>query len=391
VKVSDRCFVDDEGRPVFWLGDTQWELFCDLPPEDARAVLARRAEQGFSVVQAMITGVGEGSRPNAAGEPPWRGGDPARPNEAYFRNVDAVVETAGRLGLILVLGVYHQTQRERITTDNARPYARFLAERYADAPHVVWTMYPEAEEHYVPVMRELASGLREGDEGRHLITVHPDPAPASSSFVHEEPWLDFNMIQTWHDVELIHPMVSADRARVPVKPVVMAEGTYEDAAPDEGPPGFNVRRQAYWSYLAGGGHSYGHHANWRSAATWRDWIDSPGVQGLGVCRKLLTGLDRWWSLVPDQSLFATGQGEGLTLNAAARAPDGAWALVYLSGPATVSLRVEALAGAPPARASWIDPATGEPQRIGQVATAVAEFQPPEGRPDALLLLESSGD
>ena len=56
----------------------------------------------------------------------------------------------------------------------------------------MWSMYPRAEAAYVPVCRALAEGLQEGDGGAHLITVHPDPSPASSNFLHGEPWLASN-------------------------------------------------------------------------------------------------------------------------------------------------------------------------------------------------------
>jgi|GEM_PF-5197968 hypothetical protein len=88
-------------------------------------------------------------------------------------------------------------------------------------------MYPQAKQEIVPLLRELAAGLREGDKGRHMITVHPDPAPASSSFIHDESWLAFNAIQTCIDYDLVYKMVSEDYARKPAKPVVMAEGGYE--------------------------------------------------------------------------------------------------------------------------------------------------------------------
>ena len=35
------------------------------------------------------------------------------------------------------------------------------------------------------------------------------------------------MIQTWSDYWRIHPLVVADYCRLPVKPVVLAEGAYE--------------------------------------------------------------------------------------------------------------------------------------------------------------------
>ena len=119
-------------------------------------------------------------------------------------------------------------------------------------------------------MRELAAGLREGDGGAHMITVHPDPSPTSSSFIHAEPWLDFNMMQTGADYELIHPMVSADYACEPPKPVVMAEGGYEGVVLARTQTALEVRRTAYWSSLAGGHYTYGHTACWTDwGAPWR--------------------------------------------------------------------------------------------------------------------------
>jgi len=389
ISSNGRYFVDGEGNPFFWLGDTQWELSRSFPLADARAVLECRKSQGFTVIQVMITGVGEGTKPNVAGETPWVGDDPASPNEAYFRNVDRVVEVAREYGLILVLGVFHQLQRDRITCANARPYARWLAQRYRDVPNVVWTMYPEAKEEYLPVLRELAAGLQEGDGGAHLVTVHPDPSPTSSSFIHNEGWLAFNQMQPCHHYELLYSMVIADYMRTPAKPVVMAEGGYEGVHHGKLHPPLLMRKQAYWSYLAGGYHSYGHNDNWASPSTWRSWIDSPGALHLGVCRKILTALPDWWNMVPDQSLFATGEGSGLTLNVAARASANGWGLAYLSSSTTVAIRMEGIGSGSTTEASWIDPTNGKRTRIGSLPNrGTKDFSPPRQWDDALLLLEA---
>jgi hypothetical protein len=388
VSPNGRYFLDAEGQPFFWLGDTQWELFRSFSLPDARAILERRKSQGFTAIQIMITGVGEGTEPNVAGETPWVTNDPASPNEAYFANVDRVVEVAGDCGLILVLGVFHQRQRDRITCADARAYARWVARRYRDVPHIVWTMYPEAKQEYVPVLRELAAGLREGDGGAHLITVHPDPSPASSSFIHDEPWLAFNQMQPWHRYELMYPMMIADYMRTPAKPVVMAEGGYEGVHHGKLQGPLLMRQQAYWSYLAGGYHSYGHNDNWASPSTWRSWIDAPGALHLGVCRKILTALPDWWNLVPDQSLFVAGEGSGVTLNVAGRSSSARWVLVYLSTNTTVTIRLDASRRDGMVEASWVDPTSGTRTRIGSLPTrGTKEFSPPRGWEDALLLLE----
>ena len=97
-----------------------------------------------------------------------------------------------------------------------------------------------------------------------------------------------------------------------------------------------------------------------------------------VLRKVFGGLS-WWKLVPDESLLADGPGEGVTRNAAARASDNSWALLYLSSNAKTRVK-------PPAttkKAFWINPTNGQQspaQLKGNEAT------PPSGWEDALLLL-----
>jgi len=326
IKVSDngRYFVDQEGKPVFWLGTTQWQLFREYKIEEARMILEKTADKGFAFAQVMLMGVGDGTKPNVYGQKPWINDDPLTPNEAYFQHVDAVVQIARENDVVISMTLYHQRYRKCITVENARAWAKWLAQRYQDAPNIVWSMTPEARKEFVPVLRELATGLHEGDGGCHLITFKPDPAPYSSSFIHEESWLDFNSMQTWKSVELIYPMVTHDYNLRPVKPVLMAEGAYEQGSEY----GFDVsplwiRRQAYYSYLTGAHHTYGHNDSWRVLPTWKQALDAPGAVQLGILKKVFLGLSEWWHLVPDQSIFATaGQTQGQILNLAARHRDG---------------------------------------------------------------------
>jgi hypothetical protein len=290
---------------------------------------------------------------------------------------------------VLALGVFHQLQASRITVANARPYATWIARRYRDVPNLIWSMYPKAEPDFVPVCRELAAGLQQGDGGAHIITVHPDPSPASSSFIHSEPWLSFNSIQTWKDAQLIGPMVTHDYELRPPKPVVMAEGAYEAGTEY----GFDVtplwvRRQAYWTYLAGGHHSYGHNDCWRLLPSWRDALDAPGAVQLGILKSVFLDRAEWWDLVPGPSLIAGCEEGDPALNAAARSGAGHWGLVYLGGPATVSVRMDRLGTGKMVDAWWIYPMSGEKAAAGRFAsTGVQRFSTPAGWEDALLLLE----
>ncbi|HSB16348.1 MAG TPA: DUF4038 domain-containing protein, partial [Bryobacteraceae bacterium] len=203
IKVSEngRYFVDQNGNPVFWLGTTQWELFHGFTQEDAKVTIEESRKNGFTFVQVKLMGGGDGTKPNVYGQKAWLNDDPLMPNEAYFRNVDAVIQMARDNDLVILPSVYHQSYRKHITMEKARRWAKWLAQRYKNAPNIVWTMTPEARQDFVPVIRELAAGLREGDGGRHIISLKPDPSPYSSSFLHSESWLDFNSMQTWNAVK----------------------------------------------------------------------------------------------------------------------------------------------------------------------------------------------
>jgi hypothetical protein len=322
--------------------------------------------------------------------------NPATPNEAYFQNVDRVVRLAREKGFILVIlpcggssGSF-VAKKPVITRENARAYGSWLSRRYRDEPHIVWSngfdLKPWAFEE---IAHEFAAGLQEGDPPGRLLTYHPCGG-ARSSYFHDQPWLAANFIQTWADYLRIHPMVHHDYLRTPVKPVVHVEGAYEEGP--EYPTGpitpLLVRQQAYWAYLSGGFHTFGHNDMWRHNPTWRESLDSPGARHMTVLKQVLTARD-WWKLVPDQSVFALGAGGDKTLNVAARSSDGDSVVVYLSSPTTVSLFMDRITAAGTARARWIDPETGDetPARAFPT-TGTRSFATPDSRADALLLLDA---
>jgi hypothetical protein len=391
VSQDGRYFVDQDGAPLFWLGDTQWELFLTFNEQDAASICENRKQKGFSVLQIMILGVGGGTKPNAHGEKPLVNDDPLTPNERYFARVDAVVAMADRKNLVCAIGIYHKTNDygRLITTANARRWAKWVGERYRRFPNVIWSMYPEAKQSYTPIVRELAAGLRDGDGGRHLITVHPDPSPASSSQVwHNEPWLSFNTIQTWNSGFANYRMVASDYARTPVKPVIDGEARYEE---EGGTRPLDIRRGAYWSFLAGGFYSYGHGGNWMSPGKWKTWIDAPGASQMGVYRKIVTSLPRWWTRIPDASAFAGSPDRGAAPCAAARSADGDWTVAYLPSRTTATISMGKITAGNKAEAFWIDPKTGDRTSIGGYPTTGQQsFAAPAGWEDAVLLIAKPG-
>ena len=144
IQVSEnrRFLATETGEPFFWLGDTAWELFHRLTREEAELYLENRRRKGINVIQAVALAEFEGIRtPNAYGDFALVDEDPTRPNEAYFRLVDEIIDLAASKGLYVGL---LPTWGDKVTpmwgagpqiftVDNARVYGRWLGERYQGA------------------------------------------------------------------------------------------------------------------------------------------------------------------------------------------------------------------------------------------------------------------
>jgi hypothetical protein len=408
VSPSGRYFVDKSGTPFFWLGDTAWPLFAQYSRDQAEAYLTNRGAKGFTVIQAVLVwGYGTGFEDkvplaNANGDRPWLDGNPATPNDAYFNHVDHLVEFANRQGLVLAMlptwGNY-VNEVKVLNGNNARAYGRWLGNRYRNAPNIIWINGGDRiPTGFEEVYRELAHGLREGDGGAHLITYHPCGGRSSSQFFCEDDWLAFDMIQTWTDWPKIYPAVISEALRTPVKPVVLGEGAYENGP--EYPLGpitpLIVRRQAWWSVMAGGFHTYGQDQMWRMGPGWDSTFNTPGAAQVCKMKEILSSL-KWWELIPDQGVFADGVSSERTLNSAMRSVSGDTVLVYLSSQCTVFLRLDKIATRE-VKVSFISPVTGERKDAGKFLTGNLNgevfpngqtqfFVTPGHWEDALLLLE----
>ncbi|NLV73265.1 MAG: DUF4038 domain-containing protein [Chloroflexi bacterium] len=405
VSANGRYLISD-GEPWLWLGDTAWPLFTQYSDDNARAYLRSRAELGYSVIQGVLAwGNGTGfEKPlpdaNSSGHRPWRA-SPADPDPAFFEPVDALVAYAAELGLVLAMlptWGYYVTDIGLFDGENARVYGRFLGERYRGANNVVWVLGGDRVPFRNPEAYDgMAEGLRKGSGGRQLITYHPCGWHSSSQFYHERDWLDFNMIETWTDWDMVYPAVAADYARTPVKPIVLGEGAYEGGTGyPKGPiTPLICRRQAWWAFMAGGYFTNGHEQMWRIDPGWQMLFDTPSARQMGVLRKVVESI-RWWQRVPDQGLFAEGVSNGRTLNAAVRGEDSSWALAYLSSQCQVQVYLNKV-WVKDVRATWINPLDGTRTEAGTYATGNMLgvfprttrqwFAVPNEWEDALLLLE----
>jgi len=390
---NGRFLVTDDGRPFFYLGDTAWELFHRLGREDAEIYLRDRAAKGFTVIQAVVLAEFDGlAVPNHYGDLPLHDNDATRPNESYFDHVAYVVERAGLLGLhIGLLPTWGDKVNRKwgigpeiFNPENALAYGEFLGKRYKDE-QVIWILggdRPCEDERQYAVWRAIAEGLRRGDHGNHLITYHPMGGMTSAQFFHDEPWLDFNMLQSGHGARNTanYEMIERDYAREPVKPCMDGEACYEDH-PINWDPGngwfddHDVRQAAYWAVFAGAlGHTYGCHDVWQFLSSerppishakteWRKALELPGASQMQHLRALMESRPMLIR-IPDQSLLVSDNGKGADHVQATRGVDGSYAFVYVPREGSVGVLLDKISG-DNVRAQWFNPRNGEVEPIGE--------------------------
>jgi hypothetical protein len=404
VSANHRFLVDERGQPFFWLADTAWELFHRLDREQASAYLADRAAKGFTVIQAVVLAEFAGlTEPNAYGHLPFAGNDPGRPDEGYFQDVDWVVRRANALGLTIgLLPTWGDKWNKKwgmgpeiFDPANARRYGEFLGARYREA-HLVWILggdRPIENDGHRALIRAMAEGLKAGDGGAHLMTYHPSGGSSSSQWLHDEAWLDFNMLQSGHRHDRdCYAMIARDYAREPAKPCLDAEAGYEDHPNDFKPDNgwldeWDVRKELWWALLAGAcGHTYGCHDVWQflsparppvtfARTPWQQALQLPGASQVRHARRLLEARP-YLTRIPDQALLASPPGVLGERSQAARNEDGSYAIIYSASGRPLTVELGRLSGEL-LRAAWYDPRTGAATILEVVARAGQRtFRPP---------------
>ncbi len=424
----------EDGRPFFYLGDTAWELIHRTTREECSYYLRTRAHQGFTAIQTVALAEFNGIKePSALGLKPFIDDDPKRPNEAYFNRIVEIVDEAASQGLYVAL---LPTWGDKLTApwgegprifrlDNlgdARGYARYLGQKLKDRTNVIWVLGGDRPplvkagtspgEDWRPIWREIAAGLAEGIERTPVIFYHPAGGLESSSlYLHKEPWLSVNGMQSGHgsghDVP-VWDWIARDYALAPTKPTMDLEPNYEDHPYNPWPTwdpsnGYfrdhDVRKQLYRSVLAGGaGVTYGHHAVWGFVGTRyevinhadRDWVDAlnrPAARQVGNLRSLVESRP-YFSRIPDQSLIVGDAGSGGMHLQGARDREGSYAFVYFptndlsAGIDLTKLRSKRV------RAWWYDPRAGFGKLIGIIEGGQErEFRSPPYGPDWVLVLD----
>ncbi len=405
---NGRFIVQDNGQPFFYFGDTAWELFHRLNRKEGADYLRTRAEQGFTVVQAVALAELDGlTDPNAFGKLPLTDRDPARPAVTpgarvtvsaeydYWDHVEYLIDEANRRGLYVgllpawgrwVVPNGRAPEDTVFNTANAFTYGEFLGKRFRNKG-VIWILGGDRPADGVEdVWRSMAKGIAIGVSGREdygavFMTFHPRGGGTSSTWFHNDPWLDANMQQTGHGLaETVQSWkkIAADYLLTPPKPVIDGEPLYEDhpLAFRSKVNGYSfdahVRQRAYWDLFSGAcGYTYGNHAVWQMYAPgrkpvngplmyWYEALHRPGAEEVRFVRRLIESRPVL-SRIPDQTLI-TKELDGADHISAVRG-DG-YAFIYDAQGRPFTVNLGKISGQV-LRAWWFNPRSGDKSPAGQ--------------------------
>jgi len=429
---ANHRYLTASGKPFFWLGDTGWLLFGKLNREQTEKYLNDRQARGFNVIQVMV--LHNLSVTNTEGDSALINKNIAMPNlksaalgyagKGYWDHLDEVVDMAGQKGLYMAMvPVWGPNVRAgQVTAKQAESYATFLAKRYRDKPNIIWMNGGDVRgDDSMKIWNIIGNTLKKYDPD-HLVTYHPFGRTQSSTWFHNEAWLDFNMFQSGHrnyaqdTSRADHQFgednwryVMSDYNKTPAKPTLDGEPSYEGI-----PHGLHdtlqpmwtdddLRRYAYWSVFAGAcGFTYGNNSvmqmhkqgvkagAYGARQSWEEAIHAPGASQMIHLKNLMTKY-HFEELTPEQSILAD-PGERYNHLSALKGKD--YLLVHTWIGRNISLKSEYLAGSQYS-INWFSPKSGLFLHAGQISKGEKfEFDPPGdpriGNDWVLILIKFSG-
>ena len=392
-----RFLVKEDGSPFVWIGDTHW-FFAKLPPATIDSMLSYRSTQGFTMMfvscrENLYNGEGPGSID--------------QPNEAWWSYLDAYVAQCAQRDLYVGIALGWWQKAVNNSVDELYRYGRWVGDRYKDHDNVVWLTLGETGSYsrkktLAPEnLRALVNGIRDGDTGNKLLTVHADYR-RGTSLTDDATRCDFNNWQTsqwccradlpkdddrnwtvWEAIAFDYDQ----RYDGQPKPTLDAEAWYENNKDFCGATPFVIRRRAYFTVFAGAfGHTYGAGGLWDGLtdpdSCSREALRAlhyPGAESIEHLSNLLHRLgDDFLQLRPNQDLIYEGNSDDYDTHLQATvAVDSSFALVYSASDAPYTVDGRQLTGTS-LSATWYNPRTGvfQPNTIPVTARNVYEVDPP---------------
>lgn len=415
VSADGRHLQHRDGTPFFWLGDTVWLMPQKLNREQIKTYFENRRAKGFNVVQMCLVQFFHDKNVNGTralvdedlarlNETP--GNDPSNPAQYdYWDHVDYIVETAAANGIYVGLTPMWRYSKKPAPAV-AGEFTGKLATRYAKRPNIIWINGGSARGGDDLEFWNAAGAAFKKHAPDHLVTFHPFGRMQSSTWFHDQPWLDVNMFVSGHrrydqDTqgkaygEANWRYVLEDLARTPRKPTIDGEASYENTPQglhDATQPYWtaaDVRRYAWWSVFAGAaGHVYGENSV-RQLYLPTDRKGESGAKGFFAERLESEGATQMKHLKnfilsrpvtgrsSDQSLVAGDEGEKHDRILVTRG--NGWIAAYNYTGRDFAMKLNGSAGAR-VKASWFNPRTGEVTAAGTHAgSGSVTFNPPGER------------
>ena len=410
---TGRYLVDQDDTPFLMIGDSPQSLMVNVSLSDADFLLANRASYGFNAVWINLLCTeytyGRADASTIDGLKPFNTpSDLSTPNEAYFAQCDQIIRSAGSHGITVILdpietGGFLGMMRAN-GVNKCKDYGRYVGNRYKSFDNIIWMSGNDFQSWRDAgdddLVKAVATGIKEVDQ-RHIHTLELDYYVSSS--LDNANWTDVVNLNAAYTYFPTYIEVLKDYNRTPVVPAFLIEADYEL---QYGADHERLRRQEYWSFLAGAcGYVYGIRYVVRMLDGWKDNLVTTGSTQLGYCRDLFKSRP-WHSLVPDQkhTLVTAGYGafssrgdphESISKNnyvTAALTNDGKLALVYVPSSRKITVDLTKLTGSVTAR--WYDPTAGTYQAIAGSPfsnTGSHAFRTPgthsDGASDWVLVLE----
>ena len=403
---ADRRHLEHaDGTPFLWLGDTAWNGALRADEADWAEYLGLRHEQGFTVVQFVMT--------------QWRGwpeagvysdaGGVLDVNVEAFRRLDRMVQAVNDHGLVaapVMLWTLTATDPgQTLSEENAIRLCRYMVARWG-AHNVAWLLGGDGRyESTVERWQRIGRGVF-ADRHDRPVTMHPCGSSWVGEWFGDEPWFDFLGYQSGHGLpegtsRWIAQGPPAQHWRELEAPIINLEPNYEGHpayGSDYSISGHDVRRAAWLSLLATptAGVTYGTNAIWvwanetedapghsnlKAIPPWREALDTEGIRGMSAIRTILDGVE-WWRLRPAQELLAEqpGEDDARDFIAVAATEERDLLVAYLPSGGDATLSAERL----PGQAAWHDPRTGESRRAGATAHT---FTAPDERDWVLVMTD----
>jgi hypothetical protein len=357
----------ETNQPHLWMGDTCYR-FGSIDRAAFDQILEARAKQKFTHMRGLVLGWDkELARAFPSAD---------RPDDAYFRELDARVLAINRRGMVadLILGGDSNQLARRFPTPAERErYLRYIVSRYSPM-NVTWQLVQEFEEYENAreLMKELGLALKKLDPYDHPRSTH---AQATSAPLLGDGWMNYAVYQSSNDT-----LGAIEHQLYPV-PFVNAEFAYEDSGAGRALPHHtdaDTFRHRLWNATMNGQYpTYGNTGTYGGKTIPVDakYADSPGARAMTVWFDFISRT-RHWELEP---YFDVDGGRCVAL-------EGVEYIVYVEKPGPVEIAVEKHGY----DIAWFNPITGESLQQKDFKGERFTAEPPDKTHDWVLHISREG-